>query len=63
MKLPTTFRPPQHYKSSFEEVFKDFPDSAFGLLYQLLALDPEFRGSATSALDSDVSTTNSKNCM
>lgn len=53
MKLPTSFRPPQHYKSSFEEVFKDFPDSACCLLYQLLALDPEFRGSATSALDSD----------
>lgn len=56
MKLPTSFRPPQDYKPSFEEAFKDFPESSFGLLTQLLALDPAYRGTAASALQSDVST-------
>jgi serine/threonine protein kinase len=55
MKLPTSFRPPQHYKPSFEETFSTFPTSSFGLLTTLLALDPTSRGSAASALESEVS--------
>ncbi|KAK9272049.1 hypothetical protein L1049_002418 [Liquidambar formosana] len=53
MKLPTSFRPPQQYKPSFQEAFKDFPTSSFGLLTKLLDLDPPSRGSSTSALHSE----------
>ncbi|EEF28496.1 Cell division protein kinase 7, putative [Ricinus communis] len=52
MRLQTSFRPPQHYKPSFQEAFRDFPDSSFGLLTTLLALNPAYRGTATSALQS-----------
>lgn len=57
MKLPTSFRPPHHYKPSFEEFFKHFSTPSFGLLTTLLALDPTSRGSAASGLQSEVSTT------
>ncbi|WCJ31712.1 Cyclin-dependent kinase C-2 C [Euphorbia peplus] len=50
MKLSTSFRPPQHYKPSFQEAFKDFPESCFTLLTSLLALNPSYRGTAASAL-------------
>ncbi|KAL4565938.1 hypothetical protein LXL04_030044 [Taraxacum kok-saghyz] len=50
LKLSTTFRPPHSYKSNIREAFRDYPRSALGLLAILLALDPVFRGSATSAL-------------
>ncbi|KAA8546929.1 hypothetical protein F0562_003358 [Nyssa sinensis] len=53
MKPPTTFRPPQQYKSSFQEAFTNFPTSSFGLLTTLLALDPELRGTAASALQTE----------
>ncbi|KAF5751825.1 Serine/threonine-protein kinase [Tripterygium wilfordii] len=52
MKLQTSFRPPQIYKPSFQEAFRDFPESSFGLLTALLALDPGYRGTAASALQS-----------
>lgn len=55
VKPPATFRPPHQYKANFQETFPFFPDSAFGLLSRLLSLDPTYRGSATSALQSDVS--------
>ncbi|XP_077230936.1 putative serine/threonine-protein kinase At1g54610 [Tasmannia lanceolata] len=50
LKLSTSFRPPQPYKPSILEAFRDFPSSSFGLLTTLLALDPTYRGSASSAL-------------
>ncbi|CAI9282181.1 unnamed protein product [Lactuca saligna] len=50
IKPPTTFRPPQNYVPSFQEAFTNFPSSSFGLLTTLLALDPESRGTSTSAL-------------
>ncbi|XP_059624413.1 probable serine/threonine-protein kinase At1g54610 [Cornus florida] len=53
MKPPTTFRPPQQYKPSFQEAFTNFPSSSFGLLTTLLALDPAYRGTAASALQTD----------
>ncbi|XP_022774089.1 probable serine/threonine-protein kinase At1g54610 [Durio zibethinus] len=53
MKLPSSFRPPQHYKPGYQEVFGDFPDSSVGLLTMLLALDPSYRGTAASALQSE----------
>ncbi|XP_057971208.1 probable serine/threonine-protein kinase At1g54610 [Malania oleifera] len=53
MKLPASFRPPQQYKPSLQETFGEFPPSSFGLLTQLLALDPTYRGCAASALQSE----------
>ncbi|KAK6922902.1 LOW QUALITY PROTEIN: Protein kinase domain, partial [Dillenia turbinata] len=50
LKPPATFRPPQPYKSSYQETFKDFPASPFGLLTALLPLHPTYRGTASSAL-------------
>ncbi|KAG6768339.1 hypothetical protein POTOM_027249 [Populus tomentosa] len=50
MRLPTSFRPPQPYKPSFQEAFKDFPESSLVLLNTLLALNPAYRGTAASAL-------------
>lgn len=50
MKLPTTFRPRQFYKSNLVEIFREFPDSSVSLLSSLLALDPASRGSASLAL-------------
>ncbi|XP_031371677.1 probable serine/threonine-protein kinase At1g54610 isoform X2 [Punica granatum] len=51
MKLPTTFRPRQTYKSSIVVSFSDFPNTSIALLNSLLALDPAARGSASSALE------------
>ncbi|KAI3451055.1 hypothetical protein Pfo_007720 [Paulownia fortunei] len=62
VKPPATFRPPQQYKPNFKETFPYFPDSAFGLLGRLLALDPTYRGSATSALQSEFFTTSPLPC-
>ncbi|KAL5818570.1 hypothetical protein ACOSQ4_022412 [Xanthoceras sorbifolium] len=53
LKAPTTFRPAQNYKPSFQETFGDFPPSSFGILTTLLALDPTYRGTASSALQSE----------
>lgn len=54
LKLSTTFRPPHSYKPNLHEVFRDYPRSALGLLTVLLALDPAYRGSASSALQHEV---------
>ncbi|KAK8607020.1 hypothetical protein V6N13_052771 [Hibiscus sabdariffa] len=53
MKLPASFRPPQHYKPGYQESFGDFPSSSFELLVMLLNLDPSYRGTADSALQSE----------
>ncbi|KAH7675103.1 [RNA-polymerase]-subunit kinase protein [Dioscorea alata] len=53
LKLSSSFRPVQPYKSSISEAFKDFPSSSLGLLTMLLALDPSYRGSAASALQNE----------
>ncbi|KAG6660830.1 hypothetical protein CIPAW_03G131900 [Carya illinoinensis] len=62
MKLPASFRPPPHYKPSFEEAFSSFPTSSFGLLTTLLALYPTSHGSAASALQSEFFTSNTLAC-
>ncbi|KAK4585406.1 hypothetical protein RGQ29_022887, partial [Quercus rubra] len=62
MKLPTSFRPPQNYKPSFEETFSTFPTSSYGLLTTLLALDPTSRGTAASALRSEFFTSSQLPC-
>ncbi|XP_031124397.1 probable serine/threonine-protein kinase At1g09600 [Ipomoea triloba] len=58
-KLPhaTIFKPQHPYKRCFAETFKDFPPSALSILDSLLAFEPECRGSATSALQSEFFTT------
>lgn len=53
LRPSTSFRP-QNYKPSFEDAFKVFPSSSFGLLTKLLALDPESRGTAASSLQNEV---------
>ncbi|KAK6115679.1 hypothetical protein DH2020_007948 [Rehmannia glutinosa] len=49
-KLSTALKPPQTYKSSIRETFRNFPSNSLDLLNTLLSLDPGHRGSATSAL-------------
>ncbi|CAN1175566.1 Probable serine/threonine-protein kinase At1g54610 [Linum perenne] len=48
----TSFKPQQPYKRCIREVFKNFPPSALALVDQLLAIEPEARGTAASALES-----------
>ncbi|KAK4802773.1 hypothetical protein SAY86_000976 [Trapa natans] len=54
----TVFKPQQPYKRVLRETFKDFPSSALALLEILLSIEPEFRGSASSALQNEFFTTN-----
>ncbi|XP_062176842.1 probable serine/threonine-protein kinase At1g09600 isoform X1 [Alnus glutinosa] len=58
-KLPhaTIFKPQHPYKRTVAETFKDFPDPALALLDVLLAVEPEGRGTASSALQSEFFTT------
>uniref|UniRef100_A0A6I9RQQ3 [RNA-polymerase]-subunit kinase n=1 Tax=Elaeis guineensis var. tenera TaxID=51953 RepID=A0A6I9RQQ3_ELAGV len=55
LKLPhaTIFKPQHQYRRCFAETFKDFPLSALVLLDSLLAIEPENRGTAASALASE----------
>ncbi|CAN0924340.1 Cyclin-dependent kinase C-2 C [Linum grandiflorum] len=46
----TMFRPQHPYESSLRERCKDFPPTAIELMETLLSIDPEKRGSASSAL-------------
>ncbi|WVZ88853.1 hypothetical protein U9M48_035321 [Paspalum notatum var. saurae] len=54
-KVPETamFKPQQQYRRCVAETFKDFPPSAIVLIDSLLSLEPEVRGTAASALQSD----------
>ncbi|XP_043816720.1 probable serine/threonine-protein kinase At1g09600 isoform X2 [Manihot esculenta] len=63
-KLPhaTIFKPQQPYKRCVADAYKDFPSSALALLDVLLAIEPEDRGTAVSALDSEFFTTNPLPC-
>lgn len=55
-KLPhaTMFKPQTNYESSLRERCVDFPESAVNLLETLLSIDPTKRGTASSALLSEV---------
>lgn len=55
-KLPhaTIFKPQQPYRRCVAETFKDFPAPALALMEILLSIDPADRGSAASALESEV---------
>lgn len=63
-KLPhaTIFKPQHPYKRIVAETFKDFPTSALALLEVLLAIEPERRGTASSALQSEFFTTKPLPC-
>uniref|UniRef100_A0A5B7ADH0 Protein kinase domain-containing protein n=1 Tax=Davidia involucrata TaxID=16924 RepID=A0A5B7ADH0_DAVIN len=58
-KLPhaTSFKPHQPYNRCVSETFKDLPSSALALIDVLLAIEPEKRGTAASALHSEFFTT------
>ncbi|XWS23518.1 hypothetical protein CRYUN_Cryun28dG0021200 [Craigia yunnanensis] len=43
----------ESYKPSLVDAFRNFPRSSLGLLSTLLALDPAYRGSASSALQNE----------
>ncbi|KAJ4846932.1 hypothetical protein Tsubulata_010334 [Turnera subulata] len=63
-KLPhaTIFKPQQPYKRCVAQTFKDFPASALNLLDVLLAVQPDDRGTASSAIDSEFFTTKPLPC-
>uniref|UniRef100_A0A5B7AEY7 Protein kinase domain-containing protein n=1 Tax=Davidia involucrata TaxID=16924 RepID=A0A5B7AEY7_DAVIN len=63
-KLPhaTIFKPQQPYERCVAETFKDFPPSALTFLDVLLAIEPEGRGTASSALQSEFFTTEPLPC-
>ncbi|XP_068647149.1 probable serine/threonine-protein kinase At1g54610 isoform X2 [Aristolochia californica] len=63
-KLPhaTIFKPQQPYRRCVAETFKEFPASALTLLDVLLAIEPDDRGTATSALKSEFFTTRPLPC-
>ncbi|CAJ1927048.1 unnamed protein product [Sphenostylis stenocarpa] len=58
----TSFKPQQPYNRQVSETFKKFSSSALALVDRLLSLEPENRGSATSALQSEFFTTNPLPC-
>lgn len=62
LKLSTTLKPPQSFKSSLWENFRNFPSSSVGLLSILLALDPVYRGTAGSALQNEFFVTSPLAC-
>lgn len=55
LQLSTPLRPIYPYGSHIAETFKQFPASVISLLETLLSIDPDFRGTAASALKSKVS--------
>ncbi|XP_020237056.1 probable serine/threonine-protein kinase At1g54610 [Cajanus cajan] len=63
-KLPnaTLFKPQQPYKRCVLETFKDFPSSSLPLIETLLAIDPDDRGTASAALNSEFFTTEPYAC-
>lgn len=63
-RLPhaTIFKPQHPYRRCFADVFKDFPSPSLALLDVLLAIEPEHRGTAASALKSKFFTTSPFAC-
>ncbi|KAF8065687.1 hypothetical protein N665_1164s0003 [Sinapis alba] len=57
LPLATIFKPSHPYKPVLAETFSHFPASAMTLINKLLAIEPEKRGSAVSALRSQFFTT------
>lgn len=63
-KLPhaTIFKPQHPYRRCVAETFSDFPSPALSLMDVLLAIEPERRGSASSALHNEFFTTKPLPC-
>ncbi|QCE14745.1 Cdc2-related kinase [Vigna unguiculata] len=63
-KLPnaTIFKPQQPYKRCISETFKDIRPSSLPLIETLLAIDPDDRGTASGALNSEFFTTEPYAC-
>ncbi|KAK7410997.1 hypothetical protein VNO78_02299 [Psophocarpus tetragonolobus] len=63
-KLPnaTIFKPQQPYQRCISETFKDFPPASLPLIETLLAIDPDDRGGASAALNSEFFTTEPYAC-
>ncbi|KAL1212473.1 putative serine/threonine-protein kinase [Cardamine amara subsp. amara] len=57
LPLATSFKPSHPYKPVLAETFSHFPTSALTIINKLLAIEPEKRGSAASALRSEFFTT------
>ncbi|XP_048437514.1 probable serine/threonine-protein kinase At1g09600 isoform X3 [Pyrus x bretschneideri] len=62
LPLATSFKPQQPYKRRIADTFKDVPPSALELIEKLLAIEPETRGSAASALSSEFFSTHPLPC-
>ncbi|KAL2231816.1 probable serine/threonine-protein kinase At1g09600 [Sesamum indicum] len=63
-KLPhaSSFKSQRTYKRRLADTFKEFPSSALALVEVLLSIDPEERGTASSALKSEFFTSNPLPC-
>ncbi|KAL3655058.1 hypothetical protein CASFOL_000844 [Castilleja foliolosa] len=63
-RLPNAilYKPQQPYKRCIAETFKDFPPTALDLIETLLTVDPDARGTATSALNTEFFTTEPYAC-
>ena len=63
-KLPyaTSFKPQNSYKRQIADTFKNFPSTALALVDKLLSMEPERRGTATSALNTEFFTTDPLPC-
>ncbi|VVB12008.1 unnamed protein product [Arabis nemorensis] len=53
LQLPIPLRPMFPYGSHIAETFKEFPAPVISLLETLLSIDPDFRGTAATALKSE----------
>ena len=53
LPLASMFKPNQAYESSLREKFEELPKSAVNLIQTLLSVEPEKRGTAASALESE----------
>ncbi|KAL8464271.1 hypothetical protein ACS0TY_033971 [Phlomoides rotata] len=58
----TLYKHQQPYKGCIRETFKDFPPTSLALIETLIAIDPDARGTATSALNSEFFTTEPYAC-
>ncbi|KAK7308914.1 hypothetical protein RJT34_05247 [Clitoria ternatea] len=58
----TSFKPQRSYDRQVAETFKKFSPATLALVDKLLSIEPEDRGSATSALNSEFFTTNPLPC-
>ena len=57
LPLATMFKPQHPYESTLRERCKEFPKTAVNLIETLLSMDPQKRGTASAALESEVSLT------